>query len=667
MRFFQIFQLEVRRITKKKVIVLILLIFAAALALLQYGISEYKTRLLHEDIFKEIENKKVSLYQTYTQYGTYGFRIFYIPDLINIFFVDSGVFSDITANIDSGERLNIYNTFKGSNIFKAKKKAVVMDFSGILLFFGGLLSIFFGYASFQDRKYIKFYVSVTSRFQVFLNILAARILILSIFLFLILVFAFILSNCNGISLILSNKLVFYFLSLFLVLIFFTVLGIFLGTSQRENRLKNRIYSAGSLLACMVIFVFIVPTSINFITARKSNMIKPLYNLEMEKLTILMNFEKKAIEKAGTFDYNKKVTKPRQDVMKNYHKNEFVQIHNLEAGLREEMRGNVTFYHILSMIFPTTYYLATTEELSSCGYGSLLRFHRYSQNLKKKFFKFYMTQLYFMGNFSKVENFIKGNENVFRSESLLPEFYWLGHLLTVIYIIVLLTISYGQFNRLLNNLSSDELKRVNPKRIFFKRGDLEIHHSARWIMPAFLFSVFSGGSVVYRKKGYNASVKVDNQEYFGKSIQDRFCYICKGEDIPQDVVVKDFITLLKRILKNKNYEQKSVEFKYISDIELNKRLFELEDYQKAELLLYYLKQIDKGIVLIDDLGKDMPIEFLFDIIDCMKLLKARGVLVLYIYTDEMLPTRKRSIENNQLLVKSDYWLPNLEDIRKNMAQ
>jgi hypothetical protein len=190
------FILELKRFFGKRNGMLILLLFLLSLLFIQNGINEYKNILDHKEKFQEIEESKVSSYISYRVYGTYGFRMLFVPAPITVFFNKSGLISDMTSYVDSGERLIIYNSLKGKNVFNLKKWGLT-DFSGIILFFASLLALFYGYETLSNAEYLKFLSSLASPRKAFISMLLSRIILMVLLFLFITAAGFLLLTLNG--------------------------------------------------------------------------------------------------------------------------------------------------------------------------------------------------------------------------------------------------------------------------------------------------------------------------------------------------------------------------------------------------------------------------------------------------------------------------------------
>ncbi len=175
LRTFKAFWLfEYKRFIDNKYLLSSLLVLSiVALAFVQIGVLQYKSHLKQKEIFQQFERTKVKGFINYTQYGTYGYRTLFVPDAISIFFFNTAVIQDMTAYVDSGERLKIYQPMIGKNIFKTKNFGF-SDFSGIVLFFGSLITILYLFDAFRNREFLKTLVSIAGPRRVFVFVVMIR-------------------------------------------------------------------------------------------------------------------------------------------------------------------------------------------------------------------------------------------------------------------------------------------------------------------------------------------------------------------------------------------------------------------------------------------------------------------------------------------------------------
>lgn len=430
--------MEFQRLLNTKTTGVLLLFLILCLYFVQIGINNYKSIIGARGEFQYIERTKVRQYINYAQYGAYGFRILFVPGPLSVYFVNSSVISELTANVDSGERLNIYNSFKGRTLF-AEKAGGFKDFSGVMLLLGSLLVLYFGYESVIHKDYLRFMAGFTDPMKLFLSIVFSRVFIFSLYFIFIGGLSLLLLEFNDIHLS-GNQWPHWFAFmgvLVLLSVFFFALGTIAGT------FKSRFTGFVTLISLWFVFVFMVPWVINAITARKADNIASNYQLELEKLKILMGFEKEAEEKEGPVtDSN---TEAERALLESAWNNELKKIRALEKKLADDMRINIYRFQKLSCFFPSTFYISASNEIGSKGYKNFIRFFERILTLKWNFIRFYIDKKYYSDS-TKVESFINGSENLFYSETVLPRGFLNGVLYVLVYILVLIAVSYVRFVR-----------------------------------------------------------------------------------------------------------------------------------------------------------------------------------------------------------------------------
>ncbi|MCP5052030.1 MAG: hypothetical protein GY940_32980 [bacterium] len=321
------FKFEAKRLPKKRAFILAAsLLITAALFFVQVGVGKYKRMIEQKDMFQESERIKVGMYQNYTQYGTYGYRMLFIPSPFSVFFMNSTAIPDITAFVDSGERLKIYQPLKGDNIFKTRKFGF-MDFSGIILFFGSLLTLFYCWDGFGSVEYMKTLSGIANHNHVFLAQAMSRALMVCGFFTVLTASAFLLVRVNGLALEMGEHLFCFVLLVLLQALFFAGLGTAAGN------FKSRVNGIFFMLTCWFFLVFVTPAALNYWVEWKADNITSLFKLEMEKFKLVMDFEKRAIEMAGKFDYGKSISDLDKTLVLSYRNNEYKEIHKLEQQMR----------------------------------------------------------------------------------------------------------------------------------------------------------------------------------------------------------------------------------------------------------------------------------------------------------------------------------------------
>ncbi|MCP5052073.1 MAG: hypothetical protein GY940_33200, partial [bacterium] len=328
--------MELRRFLRPKVLTILLIFSIVALGLLQYGISDHNDDLGNKENFRQLEQKKVTKYVAYPQYGTYGFRMLFLAHPMGIFFNNSAVPAEVHSFVDSGERLKIYYPLKGKNIFRLKSSDFT-SFLGFLLGIGSLLCLVLGRESYQSAEWFKFLSSLSSPRHIYFLSFFSRLGILLASLALLCVSGLALTRLNGVPVSAGFFFTDVFPTVFGVLGFFLALGTYLGT------FKSKATGWSLLITSWFALVFLVPAAVNFYIAQKSKNITPLSRHEMDKLTVVMDFEKGAIKEGVTYKYGEELKQKVKDKVLSYYNNEFKKIHSKEDELRAEMASNISSY------------------------------------------------------------------------------------------------------------------------------------------------------------------------------------------------------------------------------------------------------------------------------------------------------------------------------------
>ena len=404
----------------------------------QVGIHHYRTIIDNKEKFLETERLKTDLYINYALYAVYGFRLQFVPSPLSVLFVNSTVISELSSNVDVASLLNIYKSYKGRILF-AEKSGGFKDFAGIILLFGTMMVLYLGFETFLNKDYIRFISSFIQPKKLFYAIVGSRLLLLVLYFFFMTIVSIILLGINGIQLLKNefNHLYYYLLVMAIMLVFFFIIGLVAGT------IKSRFAGFIMVISVWFIFVFLIPGVIQSLIATSAENITSGYDLELKKLQAHMGFENRAMEQEGVLKDSLQNTQSERDIMESYWKNELKKIQSLEKNMENNMRKNIKNFQRMSLIVPSSFYISVSNEISSRGYKNFVDFFSYLQKLKEGFVRFYIDKRFY-SNFSKVELYIKGEENIYYSKNLLPDYFIWGVCLTLLYIMSLFIFAYYRF-------------------------------------------------------------------------------------------------------------------------------------------------------------------------------------------------------------------------------
>lgn len=623
----------------KRNLVLMFLVLFFLLYFVQTGINQYRTTLDINDQFKHVEQVKVDMYVNYTQYGGFGIRMLFSPSPISVFFSNTGVISNMTAFLDSGPRLRIFNSLKGKNGFVIKKFGFT-DFSGIILYFGSLLALLFGFDSFHHKEYLKFLSSISSFRNVFIFIVISRaiLLLLMVTAFLGLsILLLIINNLNLSTNDYSQFLNFGVTTLLMFLVFF-ILGTITST------MKSKVVGLMTMTIIWFVLVFFIPAAIHAVIAGRAESITPIYQHELSQFRNLLEFEQRAIKQEGIVKKGEKMPQAEIDLMESYWNKEYKNILNIESDIQSEMKSNINVYQKLSVIFPSTFYFSVTNEVSSKGYDNLIDFYITALDVKRRFSRYYINQIYYFSNYSNVKSFITKDENMFYARSRIPTNYYLGMGFMFLYLILLTWWSYIRYKRAVFGFSEDWRGGLKNPRLDLRKFQLRPFYIEDERFGHQIYNLLSAQNQAFKDHGFQDKILIEDYDIVVENQKDEFLYLCHLSSMPGDITAGALVKLIIQILgarqKRKGESGKipisppgSMKFDYA-----RKSISQLERQEQEHLLLALLRHETRPIYLINDVGKGLSINFVLQLKKQMELLAKDGALVIYLTTDYHPPVR-----------------------------
>ena len=648
-QFYAFFTFEVRSFFQKKSLILAtLLLTTIALVFVQFGAMQYNENLKKKESFQQFEKSKVDRFINYTVYGGYGYRTIFLPAPISIFFTDSTIMPDMKAFVDSGERLNIYQPLTGQNIFKTKTTGFA-DFSGILLFFGSLLTILYIADAFKNKEYLKFLASFIKSEKMFFATLLSRTIIIGIVITGIFAASIVVIWLNLIPLPLNRYLFYFLLLLLLQLLFFSAI------SAVTANLKQKGVRFPIMITVWFMLLFGFPAIFSSIVQWQSSSIKSLYDLEIEKFNLVMDFEKEAIEKAGTFDYGKVPSDMDRKLIQSYQNTGLKKINLLENSMRDQMKKSIRFHHTLSILFPTSFYKSATNEISSTGLSNLVRFYKYVQNSKTNFFKFYMEKIYFSKEGDqpeKIESFIKGDENIMIGKSFLPHFFFLGISVTILFILILYFISMKLFknNFLITCNNNKDISRLESKSVKLNiiHNDLNVIVCRGNFYLSRIYSIFciQNDSNFVDSVGISFNFKTSDSLMELSGEKQQFIYLCHFQHWPSNVSCKHFFLFFNTLTDHKiDLEKIDSQF-----LDKNFKHFNGPDIERFYSCLLNLDA--PGFFLLADIIRNFPIETVANLKQIMELSSKRGNTIIYLTENEDITLNQG--DSHPIIYKSSKW-------------
>lgn len=641
---------EFKRSLSRRNTWVLVLFFSLTMVLINMGIYQYKDIEKEMKEFQEIERLKVTQWNTYTQYGGYGIYLYFMPSPLSIFFNNTNLFTELTAHVDVGERSNISSSFKGKKIIAHSPRGL-WDFAGIFLLFGSFMALYYGYDSLRDREYLKFLASLFCEKRVFRLIFVSRLILLCTFISCVTLFGVISIIIVGIEIKAAE---FYFILLFmfmmiLMMAFFLSIGAAAGSfGSAVGRIRSRLGSF-LIIVMWIGLVYFIPASINKIVEVQANNITSNYKSELEKLQNLMTFEDQASEEATRIERETGKKLSRDEVAKlaeQYSKNGFKRMQEIEINLNKEIRKYIDFHQALSMLFPSTFYLSITNEISSRGYENLLGFHEYTKDTKDEFMDFYIKRKPYQKVGQPVESFVKKDENIYVGECRVPWNFWWGLLVTFFWICGMFKLAHFLYRKALFWVPKENIQGLSDLDIDVEEGKSNVVFSRGETIRQHLYNVLSG-----KNKEFNGRFLIHGRDIVPGNKGVDFVYICHPDEIPGDIKAGNFISFFGHAFKIPKKQLESIWVRLDLNKFGKKSFNELEDKYKlrGQLVLTASLFKESGIYVINNLLKGMSSDFIQEFSDQLDKLKREETTILYLTNDVFIGKR---IGDYIFVLKSD---------------
>ncbi len=628
-----LFLLGFKRFFCKRNLLVFLVMFILLLYGVNKGVDKYEDILDKSKEFQEIEERmfRMTIFN-YTVYSFLGVRYLFVPSASVIFFTDSPIISELSAKIDSSVNMQILNNFKGSAVFENKRG--FLRFSGLLILLGSLFVLFIGYESMCRKDYLKFLCSNFSHLKLFLSVIFSRFILITFTLVVLFVSMVGMVKLRGIELTSTDfgNLWIYMGVTVLTLLIFQVIGGIIGTI-RSNAINITL-----ILGVWIVSVFIIPGVFDSIIEERGDDIISTYRSDLNKLQKVAKFEAKVEEKYGRFD--RKNIAVEREIVEDYWKNDYPGIAKIEEVLKGQVLEVIDKYKRLSILFPTSFYNLTAQEVSSRGYENYLDFYRYGQENQIKFARFYIDRCYY-NNPKELVSFIKGNENIFQGRSRIPGNFIPGVGVNLFYLVALLFGSYIRFKKWLYIPTDKKAFNKKDRKIQLKKDHINVLCSHRPGLREQLYLSFSGKSIKRKSSFPSLNVTLEGEANNEASMANGFVYICHPSAIPGDIKPADLISFITRANRVPAAKRAALFRKLSADLLSGRNFNRLESHQQAEVLLEVLPYIKGKTYLVDQVGKEMPLLILVKLKDQLAALVKRGALVIYLTPDkrvEAVPTQ-----------------------------
>ncbi|MCK5057073.1 MAG: hypothetical protein KAT34_10485 [Candidatus Aminicenantes bacterium] len=618
-----IFNNEFKRFfCSKKIIIFLLFLLLVGYVVFQ-DCGDYRNIVAKSEEFQKIEKEIFPILPNYLAYRILGFKVLCIPGPSSIFFNNSGIFFECTAQVTGFISLNIYEDLKGPASFK-QNSSIAVDFSGLLKLFGTFYALLFlGFSALRDEKYLKMLSTKMPPWALHPSIIMSRIIVLALKLVLIFscMYLVIIINKIPLSQVPIAGFAGHFAAALLLMGFFLIIGAIAG-----QIIESTWKSVTSLVVIWAALMFLIPACINAFNARQAKEITSQYKTELDKSNITFDFEKRIEDKYGKFDRNN--IEVERKIIEDFWNNDYRKIMALEEKQKNEIARIVDKYNRISLFTPITFYNLTTSELSTRGYGTFVDFYNYVKDLQVSFIRFIIDRTYY--NDPKVlVSFIKENENLFQGTQKLPPDFGKGALINLGIIIALYLFSFFLFKDSLNKIRKEDIKKLGDVNIKLENGILQVWLVKENYFGNLLYNLFSGNFAKMIKKGFTGKVVVNGVDIAAEKNRENFIYVCRPELYPGDLKVKHFFNFYARMFKIPLDEIRTI-LKNPKIKPLAPKTFsELSNADRFQVLLSILETGKKQVYLIDDIVTGLPVNLIVALKEFMDEQARKGSLMIYL--------------------------------------
>lgn len=476
-----LYYLEFKKLVCFWTLATLFILIALLLGIAQLGIIELKKELSEIEKSNKLEKLHVEQFQRYQAYGAYGIKFYMMPSSLS-FMSGFKIYSSLIGTVDHGTKLNIDESRK-SPVILPDPAYGFLNFAGLLLIFGSLLSMLLGDKTFKNEKESRFLCSLKRFDRMFVVLITSRMIFITAALILLTLCAALLARLNGLTIPVPYFLAFFGLAL-LVMNFYYFLGIFAGSLK--TRRKRIITFVGLYLALTILPLLVIVN----LAKGVSNTISE-YQTEYDKLRIYMAIERNGIKRFGNTRSGEEINR----FIRGFIANELKIIEDMESKYKNELHDKVGMFQDLSCFFPALFYLSSANEISGGGYKSYFDFYGFIEKMKNEFIKFFFDKEYFSKVESgKVESFIKGDNNIFYCRPGLPPKFLFGIILTLLYTAILVFFSYRNIYRRVFPIH-EKMDNEDDFYVEIARGNNNILFTDSELLKAKLYNHLSGKEIL----------------------------------------------------------------------------------------------------------------------------------------------------------------------------
>ncbi|MCP5102667.1 MAG: hypothetical protein GY950_04775 [bacterium] len=646
---------ELKQFLRNWNIIAWIVLFAVTLFLGNMRAREIKAASAKEAAFIQIQNNRFKTTPNYEGYGRDGITSLFMASPMTFLFTNAILPPDLTAKVDSTVCLSISNNIKSKSLSPGNL-IYQLDFSGIVLFVLFFMILFSGFDAMQNKKQLKFLSGLFPNKKCFFTLVISRFLVLTSAFLLLLAAQLIPPEIHGLQLSSTDYsgLLDYLAVTLPLMAFFFSCGLILGILKFKGR-----SAAFLIFAVWFGFIYVIPGAIISSTEEKIPDAIEDYQTELEKFSVMIGFEKEAIEEIGKFDKNN-IEAARKVIEKYWNDYYKKVIAPLEEKLRNKFYTAVDRFQKRAVWFPTSFYMATCNELSSRGYENFFTYYDFVRALKAKFVRFWIDRVFYHDPTVMV-NFMDSENVIFKAQSRPHPYFKKGVTITLGYIVILLLAAYLLYQRSLSTKTKKPGALDTVTMELYRNMIITVSADSAGFSEPFIDAFFKwaaptpqnepplGSSVPLKQKAYflgklleginkkwtaptpfKGKITIDGKEL---SDEDRktVLYLPHPSHIGDDMTVGDLLVLLKKMLKLTDKEYGELITKAGAD-NVKKSFSGLEPGEQANFLLSAAELDRWNIIILDDFSKGLLQKDRLQVSVRVEALKKEGGLLLDVISD-----------------------------------
>jgi hypothetical protein len=650
--FKEFFIFEWKRFWSKKNLAIVVLFAFVALCFVQIGIGHYKAILEENEEVAKIEREAPETIRSYAGYAIRGINMKISPPPISIFFYNSGIYRDLIAHIDAGEYLDIFSNLQGkSGLFE--QSMPYSDFSGWIMMIGTLLLMFYGRDAFRNIGFFKMVNGLVSIGRLYWFTLISRTLNAFVSFLMLIFMAVLLLTINGIyfSIESYSNLLLYCLVWLLISFFFLILGSLIGMISKKSIITT------AIVVTWILFIYLVPIFFNKVVAMASYKIPSSYSIKYQKWNLLNDFEIRAKKEHGDYSPKRRKEDKVRKTVESFLNREYKEILKLDKDLNQDANRYWRMLQKLSLFSPSTIYSSIVRELSGKGISEFNNFFDYMLKFRNRFSWYFFDKKYYSDD-KKVESFVKTNENIYSSNSRLPEKSFLSLVLLTIYLAVIHLISFHYFRHLMLKIENSAFGYALP--ITVEKSNLEVYYISHKSIIDFYFLLLSNKSGNCKKSKLNQINDLESLVNFHDKTIDvsKFQYICPPTELPGDAKVVHILDFMFALNESSNVKKDIG----IVDSEVkgfnNVLITELSMEDKSKVLMEVSRFCKAEIYFFDNTVTRMTPECTNSFLELLKEMKSNGTAIFYFTTDDRIDLISGKKSN---MIRNESWEEDVEKV------